>query len=240
MSVPPSGQRPSSTPPSKKSTPSDDDKEQKAFQLPGRKEQVKAQEEEKKKKGLFDLSSDEIGIKAKQQGIQQEVQTDLSAGIEKAAADKTAAVTQVSQVAQLIQKTVESMRIGQVGGKDFASLELKTNENVPQAFAGAHLTVSYEANQITIHFDHFMTPQQENTAINLVEKNKEQLVQMMQSLNAKNIQIAELSLGSHVVALPRIEGLPPPFQPTLTAETEPSRQQDQGDQGREQNQGEPE
>lgn len=238
MSVPPSGRRPSSTPPSKNS-PREDEDTQKPFQLPGRKEKPQEQGEQKKK-GLFDLTPEDAGVQAKQQGLQQNVQTPATE-IGEAAITGAAAAAQVTQVGQLVQKMVETMRVGQVGGKDFASLDLKTSADVPQAFAGSNLTISYQANNLTIHFDNFMTPQQQNNAINLVEQNKEQLLQMVEALHAKNIQVTELSIGAHVVALPRVEGLPAPFQPVTTVEAEQTRRQDQGDQGRQQrDQGEPE
>ncbi len=234
MSVPPAGRRPSSTP-SSKNNPDDTKESQRPFQMPGRKE--KAQEQEEKKKGLFELAQEDMGVQAKQQGLQQSIKSEeIEPGL--TAVTGTAAAAQVTQVGQLIQKMVETMHVGQVGGKDFASVDLKTSADVPQAFAGSNLTISYETNNLTIHFDNFMTPQQQNTAINLVEQNKEQLLQMVEALGAKNIQIAELSIGTHVVALPRQTGLPAPFQPLLTAETESTRQEDQGYKEREQ--GDPE
>ena len=224
MSVPPSGRRPSSTP-SSKGSPDDTKESQRPFQMPGRKE--KAQEQEEKKKGLFELAQEDMGIQAKQQGLQQNAKTEeIEPGL--TAVTGTAAAAQVTQVGQLIQKMVETMYVGQVGGKEFASLNLKTSADVPNAFAGSNLTVSYETNSLTIHFDNFMSPQQQNTAISLVEKNKEQLLQMVEALGAKNIQIAELTIGTHVVALPRPAGLPAPFQPVLTAETEGTRREDHG------------
>ena len=203
--------------------------------MPGRKE--KAQEQEEKKKGLFDLAQEDMGIQTKQQGLQQNIKAEeIEPGL--TAVTGAAAAAQVTQVGQLIQKMVETMHIGQVGGKEFASVDLKTSADVPNAFAGSNLTVSYETNSLTIHFDNFMTPQQQNTAINMVEKNKEQLLQMVEALGAKNIQVAELSIGTHIVALPRPAGLPPPFRPVLAAETEGTRREDQG--YKERDHGEPE
>ena len=234
MSVPPAGRRPSSTP-SSKDSPDDTKESQRHFQMPGRKE--KAQEQEEKKKGLFDLAQEDMGIQKKQQGLQQNIKSE-EIDIAQTTVTGASAAAQVTQVGQLIQKMVETMHIGQVGGKDFASVDLKTSADVPNAFAGSNLTVSYETNSLTIHFDNFMTPQQQNIAINMVEQNKEQLLQMVEALGAKNIQIAELSIGAHVIALPRPAGLPAPFQPVLTAETESTRREDQG--YKERDQGEPE
>lgn len=233
MSVPPSERRTSSTPPSKGRPDEDDKKTGKSFRLPERKEPVHAQEEKNKKKGLFDLSADEIAMQRKQQGLEQSVEAS-----EQAVANSSAieAKGQIQQVARLIQNMVETMRVGQIDGKDFASLDLKKGAEVPPAFAGSNLTVSYQDNGITIRFDNFMTPQQQNEAITLIEKNKEQLLEMVQNLNAKNIQVTELAIGTHTVALPRVAPLPPPFQAPPAPESE-TRQQDQrrdreGEQGR--------
>ncbi len=223
MSIPPSdNRRPSSTPPGKSGS-SETQDDQKPFTLPGRKEKVLGKEEEPKKKGLFDLTMEDVGIKSKQQALEEGAE----AAVETASGSisSTTAVAQVQQIGQLIQKMVSTMAVGQMGGKDFASLNLKESPEVPQAFAGSNLTISYEANNLTIHFDNFMSPQQQNNAITLVEQNKEQLLQMVEALNAKNVQITELSIGNHLIAVPQPEGLPPPFQPITTEESERAREQ---------------
>jgi hypothetical protein len=241
MTVPPSDRRPSSTPPGKQG-PEDSKKTDKPFHLPGERKEGVEEGIGEKKKGLFDLKSDdkseekkkkvfdmtsgEVALQSKQQGLQENIPSTVGE-VQATAKIASAAVAQVSQVGALIQKMVETMHVGQVGGKDFATLNLKTSVDVPPAFANSNLTVSYKDNGITIHFDNFMTPQQQNQAINLVEKNKEQLVQMVQTLNAKNIQVKELTIGSHVVALPHVEGRPAPFQPILTAETERGRRREE-------------
>jgi len=226
MSVPPASRRPSSSPPSK-GRPDEAKESEKTFKLPPKKDHIEAKEEEHpKKKGLFDIAQEEMKLQDKQQNLSQELKAETVKANEVTA---TEAVSQVNQVSQLIQRMVETMRIGQIDGKDYASLDLKSSSQVPPAFAGSNLTVSYQANGIVIHFDNFMTPQQQNTAINLVEKNKEQLQQMVQSLNSKNIQIAELSIGTHTVTLPRVEPLPPPFQPTIATQTETEQQRERGD-----------
>jgi hypothetical protein len=230
MSVPPSSRRPSSTPPSK-GTPEQDKEPTKKFHLPGKKEHVKEKDEgeEKlmsKKKGLFDLTGQEANIQAKQQQLhQQDVE---AAGAKASDISAVEAQAQVSQVSKIIQDMVAGMRVGQVEGQDFASMQLKQSAEVPPAFAGSNLTLSFQENGLTIRFDNFMTPQQQNTAINLVEQNKDQLQQMVQALNAKNIQVAELSIGTHTVAIPRVEPLPPPFQPPPAAGAETRQQQERG------------
>ena len=231
MSVPPS-RRTSSTPPAKGGRPDEtEQREGKEFKLPPKKEQVEDKEEKPAKKGLFDIAAQEMTLQEKQQGLQQDV---------KAEAAKTTAVTgaqaaqQVTRIAQLIQNTVDTMHIGQIDAQTYASLNLKASAQIPPAFAGAKLKISYQENGITIRFDNFMTPQQQNTAITLVERNKEQLQDLVQALNSKNIQVTELTIGQHTVALPRVQPLPPPFQPTAAERPESEQQRERGGrQGRE-------
>jgi hypothetical protein len=223
MSVPPAGRQPSSTPPSKGRRPDDTKKGEKEFKLPPKKQHVK--EKEEKKKGLFDIAAaEEMVAQEKQQNLSQEMKAESVKVGEVSASE---AVGQMRQVSQLIQQMVGSMRIGQLGGKDFASLDLKAGAEVPESFAGSHLTISYQENGIVIHFDNF-SPQQQNMAITLVENNPEQLRQLVQALNAKHIQVVELSLGTHTVALPRVAPLPPPFQPPPATQAEAEQQRERG------------
>jgi hypothetical protein len=228
MSVPPS-RRPSSTPAPKGRPDEKTDKtEGKEFKLPARKQPMEGKEEQQpKKKGLFDIAAMEVTVQAKEQGVSQQMKTQAAAA---GAVTGAEAVAQVRQIGQLVQKTVESMQIGQVGEAHFTRLNLKTSAEVPVAFAGSNLTVSYQQNGVVIKFDNFMSPQQENNAITLVEKNKEQLQDMVQALSSKNIQVTELSIGNHTIALPRVQPLPPPFQPTAAPRGEAEQQRGRGDQ----------
>ncbi|MFZ0564619.1 MAG: DUF5421 family protein [Chlamydiales bacterium] len=225
MGVPPT-RRPHSPPPSK----GRDDKErgpegtsQKKFRLPdrkdvgekdtGKKELEQKEEKSVKKKNLFDLAAAEGEGKAKQikeeisegQQVEAEELQKLEAGEAK---------SQVSQIGQLIQKMVDRMQIGTVGGKDFASIDLSSELDVPETFAGSNLTLSFQENGLVIRFDNFMSPQQEQDALIMVEKNKEQLLALVQNLQAKNIQVAEFNIGNRSVTLPVIEPQPSPFKPT--------------------------
>lgn len=240
MSVPPSNRRSSSTPPSKGRPDDEENQTGKEFKLPPKKYvgEKDGDKEKDKEKGLFDLAGKEAVMKEKQ----QDLSGDLKIESKKSEAVKAAdAVAQVTRVAKLVQDMVETMHIGQIDAKNIASLNLKQSPEVPQAFAGSNLTLSYENNGLTIHFDNFMSPQQQNTAITLVEKNKEQLEQMIQVLSAKNIQVTEFSIGEHTVALPRVIPLPPPFQAPATAQTESEQQRRGGgeQEGREGEGGEP-
>lgn len=221
MSVPPPS-TPPSTPPSR----GRDDGPHKSrrhrdkdFRLPEKKDK----EEETKKKNLFEIAAE--GQKVKQELAQEKMEA--LKGVEKMGSIE--AKSQVSQIGRLIQQMVESMRVGTAGGKEFASLTLAKDQTVPQAFAGSNLSLSFQEKGLVIRFDNFTTPQQEQLAINMVEQNKEQLAQMIQALQAKNIQIAELNIGDRKISLPRIEPLPPPF---AAFEPEaPSPRREGGEQG---------
>lgn len=225
MSVPPPNQ-PSPPPPSrghKDREPSHGKgRSKKDFRLPSKKE------EEEKKKSLFDLAGGQAEVRELQQEIEQQraAETKEASAI---SATQTKAAMQV--VSQMIQRLVAQMRIGQIDAKNFASLDLKASPEIPEAFAGSNLTLSYEANSLVIHFDNFMTPQQQNNAINMIEKNKEQLLEMVQALQAKNITLHELSIGKHVIQLPRVQPLPPPFQAAQAGEAQTRREREGGGEG---------
>lgn len=210
MGVPPT--RPPSTPPSKGREDKEREPEgtaEKKFRLPDKKPVEKKEEKPTKKKDLFDLAAGETKAKAIKEEISegQKLEAEELQKLE-AAEGKT----QISQIGQLIQKMVDAMQIGSVGGKDFASINLSTEPDVPEVFAGSNLTLSFQENGLVIRFDNFMTPQQEQNALTLVERNKEQLLDMIQNLQVKNIQVAEFNIGDRPIALPAIEPPPPPFQ----------------------------
>jgi len=223
----------SSTPPAKgrpEETSREGDGKGKEFKLPARKQPVESKEEKQsKKKGLFDIAASDAKVQGKEQSISQEMAAETTKSGAMSGID---AAQEVSKIAKLIQQTVETMHIGQVGESHFASLNLKTTAEIPAAFAGSNLTISYQENGIVIHFDNFMTPQQQNNAITLVEQHKEQLQEMIQALSSKNIQVAEMSIGAYTVALPRVQPLPPPFQPTAAPRAD-AEQQRGGEEGRE-------
>jgi len=224
MAVPPPSQ-PSSTPSSQgdDNQPTQGKKTKKDFTLPTK---GKKDEGDQKKKNLFDIAgSVDQEVKELKQDIQDSKMMEAQ---EASSIQGSQAKASVQAISRLIQNVVAEMRVGQIDGKDFTSMNLSTTSaDIPEAFSGSNLTLSYQANALVIHFDNFMTPQQENNAITLVEKNKEQLLEMVQTLQAKNINIQEMSIGKHIVSLPRVETLPPPFQPTEagSAETRQDREQ---------------
>lgn len=213
MSVPPPSQ-PSSTPSSQgENEPGEGrktGKKQKEFKLP-----EKRKEEQK-----------EAGAEAELKEVKQQVEQRQQEDIKTSDIKGVEAQASVKAIGRMIQRLVSEMRVGQ----DMASMRLSATE-VPNSFAGSNLTLSYQENALVIHFDNFMTPQQENNAITLIEKNKEQLQEMIQALQSKNITVHEMSIGTHVIALPRAQPLPPPFQPTQpgAAETRQQREQREGE-----------
>lgn len=231
MSVPPPNQ-PSPPPPSRghrdREPSHEKGRSKKDFRLPSKKD------EEEKKKSLFDLAGGQADIRELQEEIEQER---AAATKEASAISATQTKAAMQAVSQLIQRLVAEMRVGEVNSKNFTSLDLKATPEIPQAFAGSNLTLSYQANSLVIHFDNFMTPQQENNAITLIEKNKEQLLEMVQALQAKNISLHELSIGKHVVQLPRVQPLPPPFQSPQAAGAETRREREEGGEGGEEGAG---
>jgi len=199
----------------------------KEFKLPKEKKGRPQEKEEapKKKKNILDVAGDEAQVQQKQPGVQQDIKT---AELKSEQMTASIAKSQVDQVGKLIQRMVGSLRIGEIDGQNLASLNLKEVPEVPESFAGSNLTLSYHEGALAIRFDNFMTPQQENTAITMVEKNKEQLEQMIQNLAAKNIHITEMRIGEHVIVLPEVQALPRPFE--TTAPFQPQTQQQQQDQ----------
>ena len=189
------------------------------------------------KKGIFDLSQDETGKKTGKKGDQkkdlkegeeleqqalgpvgesvgfQQQKTDL--GSETAEAKGIGSVEaqqQVARIGELIQRMVNQLQVGTIGGKDFASVDLKATPDVPSFFANTTLTLTQTSDGLVIRFSNFEDPQQQTAAVFAVEQNKEQLQQMLANLQAKNIAVAEMQLGNYSVTLPRVEALPPPFQ----------------------------
>lgn len=197
------------------------------FKLPKKDQKL---DQEKKKKNLFDLVGGEQGMRDFLREIAQDQKAAMVKTSEIQAAPEKSAITFMNR---LIERLVTDLKIGQIGGRDFASLNLSKSE-VPEAFAGSNLTLSYQMDGLTIHFDN-MTPQQINNAINLIEKNQEQLLDLVRALQGKNINLHELSIGSHVIALPRVQPLPPPFQPSQAGagETRQEREQRELEEGEE-------
>lgn len=225
MSVLPPNQSQSSQPSDNDDGPNESNRNsRKEFKLP------KGSKDLTKKKGLNE-GVEEPGVQEMKQNIQQQKMAEAqTAGQVKA----TQAKATVTAIGQLITRLVTDLKIGQMDGKNFANMNL-TGTDVPESFAGSNLTLSYTSNALSIHFDNFMTPQDQNTAVNLVEKNKEQLVDMIESLRSKGITVEEMSIGNHSVALPHVEKLPPPFQTieSSSAETQQQLEREEAEEGEE-------
>lgn len=231
MGVPPSNVPPGSTPSSSgRSSDSEKGRLRKPFHLPERGERDGQQD----KKSLFDLAR-EKKEKESAEGVQQQLKQDslTEQKINVQEVQEIASVEgkqAIAKVAELIQKMVNQLQVGVIGGKDFASVELKDKEDVPSFFANTTLNLTQSAEGLHIHFTNFETPQQQAIAVQMIEKNKAQLTQLMLTMQSKNIAIAGLQIGDQSITLPRIEPLPPPFKPvspTVQIATEREKREQQ-------------
>jgi hypothetical protein len=148
----------------------------------------------------------------------------------------------VAKVSEIIQRLVTQLQIGAIGGKNFASLDLKGTEDIPTYLRNTTLNITQDPDGLIIRFSNFESPQQQALAIQAIEKNKDALQQLMQSLHDRNINVVEMQLGNHSVTLPRVEPLPPPFQaPTAQGQEQMDREGggQQQKQGRDQEEEEP-
>lgn len=235
MGIPPSNIPPGGSTSASRSSESDKGKPKKDFRLPEKKG-AKDDETEKpfdllKKKGPKDDQSDfgQMADLAKQQALAEGKVADATKA-ELSAVEAKAAIT---KIAEIIFKLVAQMQVGAVGGKNFASLDLKGTADIPAYLQNTSLYVTQTAEGISIRFTNFESPQQQALAIAAIEQNKEQLTQLMLNLQTKNIAVADMTIGTHTVNLPRIEPLPPPFrpEPPARADTEAGERQRQRDEG---------
>ncbi len=229
MAIPPFN-LPPNQPPSRSSD-SDKGRPKKEFRLPDKK---KGGGEKEEKEKLFEYKKEREAVGEAQ------IQTQLSEQ-KLSQAEKAENISELSgleakqaaaKTAELIQKMILQLQVGTVGGKNFASIDLKDTADVPSFFANTNLTLTQSTDGLIVRFTNFESAQQQAKAIQAVEMHKEQLSQMMMNLQAKNIVIAELQIGTHSVTLPRIEPLPPPFRPSSSSQTESGkREQKQGREG---------
>lgn len=111
---------------------------------------------------------------------------------------------EMGKVIAMIQKMVDQIATGQVGQTQHTTLQLK-GADIPQLFNGATVNITQTERGLIIQFDKFQTPQQENAALNLVRSNQQALESLMRGLADRNMTIAQMNIGSHNIALPRIE-----------------------------------
>lgn len=231
MGVPPSNLPPSSSP-SGRSSESDKGRPKRPFNL--RKEGRGDEKEEKK--GLFDLKKEKEAKEAALEArtLAEEKASENQEAQESQALTGVEAKAAVAKAGELIMKMIRQMQIGEVDGKEFAKIDLKGKEDVPSFLANTTLMLSQTEKGLSIQFTNFETPQQQALAIIAIEKNKEQLMTLMTNLQAKNIQVTELQIGTQTVALPRVEPLPPPFRPSTSSQMDQrqGRQDQEGEKRR--------
>lgn len=240
MQIPPSKFPPSSSTSGKESGPgrvsSDKGKTGKDFKLPSTQEKGTDQgtdEKEIAKKGkgktLFDVSaaktSDQTADELAQ--IAAAGETGTTSAQQMASIDSQASV---AKIADLITTMVDRVGIGTIGGKSYASLDLKASPEVPDFFAGATLTLTQTDRGLNIQFTN-MTTQQQQAAVTAIEQNKQQLAQLQLNLQARNITLANLQIGDRIITLPQVQPTKPIEPPAKTVETEPHKGKGREDQG---------
>lgn len=190
--LPPQNNPPPSNSSSSSSGPRDDKTRRKDFKLP-----------EKKKEGKGDGQKEEAAIAADVAAskVQSQIKEEGATASAIAATQKSEAASHATQIAEMIHKMCQTLQVGQVGGKDFVSADLKASE-VPSYLAGVNMTVTQTDKGIVVQFSQFATPYQQTNAIFAIEQNKEALSALVDNLQARNISLAELQIGNHMVTLP--------------------------------------
>ncbi|NGX55052.1 MAG: hypothetical protein KR126chlam2_00674 [Chlamydiae bacterium] len=186
----------------------DKGKSKKEFKLPQKGEKGGEQ------KTLFDISSEE-----------QQAQT---SSVESAATQQ-AQTQQITQISALILRMVDQLGVGTVGGKEFASLDLKGSADVPEFFANSTITLTQSDEGLVVKFSNFESLQQQQDAIKAIEQNQQQLEQMMLNLQAKNINLVNLQIGSYSIALPTVQTVKPLEPPPITSETREKKGETEGE-----------
>lgn len=165
---------------------------------------------------------------------QEDAQAEAASGAQEIG--NVEAKNNIAKVSELIMKMVDQFQVGAIGGKDFASLHLKSSSQVPDFLENTTLTLTQTSEGVIIRFSNFQDPQQEAAALLAIQSNKQQLAQLSLNLSQKNLTIADLQVGNHSINVREITQLePPPF----FAQSEKQQDREQG-QGQRQDQGEPE
>lgn len=221
MGIPPSRLPPSSS--GSESSSSDrvqDGKSKKDFKLPN-----KTDQEGGKQGKLMEMAKEQQSIKGQ-----------LSQGeIAAETASQTTAAASVAKVGELISQMVAQLGVGVVGGKDFASIELKGTAEIPEFLANTTLSLTATNSGLVVNFSNFESLSQQQTAILTIEQQTEQLQQLVNNLQAKGIQLADLQIGTHSITLPTPQAItpiqPPPISPEAQREEGQRGGQDQGGEG---------
>ena len=158
-----------------------------------RKEQQKGEEEVKEKKQNQDLAANLVQsqhtMELKKMG--EEISTEQM--------DRTAG----AQICQRLYDMIAQLAVGTIGSKDIVQATLK-QEQVPAPFAGAQLIIQKEPNGIVVSFSQFNVGQ-EKLALQMVQSNSQQLVELVDRLNQKKLPLLSLRIGNHNIQLPELK-----------------------------------
>ncbi|MCB1180440.1 MAG: DUF5421 family protein [Chlamydiia bacterium] len=149
---------------------------------------------------------------------------------EVAAATSKGLNTDVAKITGIIKALVDKLYSGVIEGKKVTGMELKATNEIPEAFRGIQLTITETDRGLVINFSNFSNETQANAALRLVQGNQGQLVQLVNALQGKNIQLASIQIGNTNLQL----------QQTPGQEGAAYFQQGEGDQQRQQGEGESE
>ncbi len=130
-------------------------------------------------------------------------------------------------VEELILSTVESMLISDVNGQQLVEVVLDNSNLVPEPFCGVNLTLVQNGSDISVSFSNFLDQGQLADALGLVMANPQNLADLVGSLRNHHLFLKELSIGTNVVQLPKIEEVQSPFHMIAAAIRNQDHEQDQ-------------
>ncbi|AQT77671.1 DUF5421 family protein [Chlamydia gallinacea] len=162
---------------------------------------------------------------------------DVAAPLASEVVAESAAVTvsspDVQWIQEVIARTVESMVVAELNGEQLVELVLDSQGSVPEVFSGANLTLVQSGADLSIKLSNFMDNAQIAEAVNVINSNPEQLVNLISSLKGHQLNLKEFMVGSSVVQLPTIEEAQTPLH-MIAASIH--RKEDQQREGRDQQQ----
>lgn len=161
-----------------------DEGKQKADEGKEKTEEGKKKEEHKEIPG---------SVVSEKQAKPSEIETKGTSPVESVKAGELAG--KIKQVNALIKTSLEGLQVGEKS----ALMTLKAGATVPNELVGAKISLAMEGQKITINFDMSGTIS-EAKAIQLIEASKSQIENLAQSLQAKNLTLAELSIGNNSIA----------------------------------------
>ncbi len=226
MGVPPTNLPPSSSGGSQESSSGkvQDRKPKKNFQLPSKADQEGGG---KGKDVLPDAIQEPAAVKGQLEEGQLAAETTAQSEVTQTASASAAAA--VGKIGELIGQMVSQLAVGTVDGKTFASLDLTTD--VPEYLANTTLTLTQSENGLVVNITNFESLGQQQTAILNIQQQQEQLQQLVNNLQVKNIQLVDFQIGGHSINLPTAETVTPIEAPPIAPEAQREEGQRGGDEG---------